>query len=137
MVSLNVLLSIKPEYAQKLYSGEKKFEFRRRIFRRDDIEKIFIYSTSPSCRITGSAGIEGIIEGNKEEIWEKCFLYSGMAEKDFFEYFQGVKTGFAIEMKDILKFAKPIDPHEIFNEFIPPQSFCYMEKDLTDSGNID
>lgn len=59
-----------------------------------------------------------------------------MAEKDFFEYFQGVKTGFAIEMKDVLKFAEPLDPHEIFNEFTPPQSFCYMEKDLTHSRNM-
>ena len=74
--------------------------------------------------------MERIIEDKKEEIWEKCFLYSGMAEKDFFDYFKGVRIGFAIEMKNATRFTEPIDPHEIFNEFTPPQSFCYMEKDL-------
>jgi type I restriction enzyme S subunit len=130
-VPLNVLLSIKPNYAHKIFDGEKKYEFRRRIFRRDNIERIFIYSTSPICKITGNARIERITEGKKEEIWEKCFLYSGMAKNDFFDYFEGVKIGFAIELKNVTRFAEPIDPYEMFNDFTPPQSFCYLEGDIT------
>jgi len=43
----DVLLSVKPEYAEKILDGKKKYEFRRAIFKRNDIEKIYIYSSSP------------------------------------------------------------------------------------------
>jgi predicted transcriptional regulator len=50
---MNVLLSIKPEYAELIKSGLKKYEFRRKIFKKAGHSKVFIYSTSPVKKITG------------------------------------------------------------------------------------
>ena len=50
------LLSIKPKFADKIISGEKKFEYRTHIPSRH-INSIVIYSTSPIGRIIGEVEV--------------------------------------------------------------------------------
>jgi len=50
---MNILLSIKPKYAELIKSGMKRYEFRRKISKKAGRSKIFIYSTSPVKKITG------------------------------------------------------------------------------------
>jgi len=51
--------------------------------------------------------------------------------KTFFDYFSGIKEGFAIELKYLKLFKVPIDPKVVFPDFIPPQSFYYFDDTLT------
>ena len=67
---MKVLLSINPEYVEKIFSGEKKYEFRRNIFKRKNIKSIIIYSTSPVKKVVGEFYIEEIIEDLPEKLWE-------------------------------------------------------------------
>lgn len=127
---MNVLLSVNPKYAAKIVEGEKKYEFRKRMFKRKDIGHIYIYSTLPVGKIIGMMTIEGILEGATEEIWEKCSSYSGMAKEEYFCYFKDKEKAFAIEIRDVKVFAEPVDPYMIFDCFIPPQSFCYVDEDF-------
>ena len=49
---MNVLISIKPKYIEKIKQGIKTFELRKRIFKNyDKINTIYIYSTSPIKKI--------------------------------------------------------------------------------------
>jgi type I restriction enzyme S subunit len=127
VVSMNVLLSVKPKYAAKIVKGEKKYEFRKRIFTRKDIEQIYIYSTSLVSKIIGAITIKGILEGSPAKIWGKCSFYSGMTEEEYFCYFKDKENTFAIEIKDVKVFTEIVDPYMIFDKFIPPQSFCYFD----------
>ena len=43
---MNVLMSIKPKYVEKIISKEKTYELRRNIFKRE-VSNVLIYSTSP------------------------------------------------------------------------------------------
>jgi predicted transcriptional regulator len=43
---MKALLSIKPEFVDKIISGEKKYEYRKRIFKQK-IEAVVIYCTMP------------------------------------------------------------------------------------------
>ena len=54
---VKALLSVKPEYAEKILSGEKIYEFRRRIFKRKDVDILVIYATRPQCRVVAEARI--------------------------------------------------------------------------------
>jgi len=47
---MNVLLSIKPKYVDLILNGEKKYEFRRKIFR-NETNKVYVYCTSPVKKI--------------------------------------------------------------------------------------
>ncbi len=122
---MNVLLSVKPKYAEKILEGGKKYEFRRSIFRRNDVEKVYIYSSSPVSKIIAVFEIERILKDSPKEIWKQCQKYAGISKKDFFAYFKNSEVAFAIEIGGVDSFHEPIDPFIIEN-FKPPQSFYYV-----------
>ena len=43
---MKVLLSIKPEFVQEIFTGKKKYEYRKAIFTRS-VDKVVVYSTKP------------------------------------------------------------------------------------------
>lgn len=50
---MRVLLSIKPEFVEKIFSGEKLYEYRKATFKNEDISSVVIYSTMPVGKIVG------------------------------------------------------------------------------------
>ncbi len=123
---MNVLLSIKPIYGEAILSGVKKYEFRRTIFKRNDIERIYIYSNSTVKKIVGEFEIGNVLEGTPQEIWDTCHEYGGISKTDFFRYFEGSKRAFGIKIKNVKRFSEPIDPYSTIDNFTPPQSFYYI-----------
>ncbi len=123
---MNVILSIKPKYVKAILSGEKKYEFRKVIFKDKNVEWGYIYSSSPIKKIVGRFIVGEIIKDHPRQIWKICQEKSGMGEDDFFTYFNGWQKGYAIKIED-LETMKLIDPQDIFMDFVPPQSFCYFE----------
>jgi len=124
---MNVLLSIKPMYANAILSGEKEYEFRKVIFKNRNIEKVYIYSSSPVKKIVGVFIVGDIIEDHPKRIWKKCKNKSGIQKEDFFNYFNGCEKGYAIKISDLRIFRVPIDPRTFCPDFVPPQSFCYFD----------
>lgn len=124
---MNVLLSINPKYANHIIKGNKKYEFRKSVFKNRDLELVYIYSSSPVKRIVGAFVIKNIIEKHPKQLWNEYKDYSGVDEDDFFSYFRGKEKGFAIEIGDVEVF-DPINPKEHIHGFVPPQSFCYTDK---------
>ena len=62
---MNVLLSIKPNYVEEIKKGNKKYEFRKSLFSKKNlnkIEKVFIYSSSPVQKIVARFFISVILE---------------------------------------------------------------------------
>jgi len=127
---MNVLISVKPEYAEKILEGKKKYEFRRSIFKRNDIEKVYIYSSSPIRKIIASFQIEKIIKDSPEMIWNLCQKYGGISKEDFFAYFKNSDSAYAIKICNVVIFQEPIDPYDIIEGFKPPQSFYYLPPDF-------
>lgn len=123
---MDVLLSVEPKYAKAILSGTKKYEFRRTIFKRNDINRVYMYSNSTVKKIVGSFGIDRIIEDTPQEIWTMCRKYGGISEEDFFRYYKGSKKAFAIKIKKVHRFHKPKDPYSLIDGFTPPQSFYYI-----------
>jgi type I restriction enzyme S subunit len=127
---MHALLSIRPKYVEAILDGEKKYEFRKSIFKKDNnIEKVFIYSTTPAKKIVGAFQIGGIIEDHPSNLWNKLSAFSGLKSLEFFKYFSGNEFGFAIKIINLERFDNPIDPHSIIPNFKPPQSFYYLKSD--------
>ena len=125
---MNVLLSIKPKYVEEIIKGNKRYEFRRSIFRcREDIELVYIYSTSPVKKIVGVFTIKNIIEDHPRNLWKNFKEFSGIEKEEFFSYFGDCKNGFAIGIENVEVFEGPIDPKISIPGFVPPQSFRYVE----------
>ncbi|MDA3885141.1 MAG: ASCH domain-containing protein [Candidatus Delongbacteria bacterium] len=122
---MKVLLSIKPEYANKIFAGTKKYEFRRSIFKNPDIKTIVVYSSSPVQKVIGEFEIERILNNSINDLWNITEQESGINKEFFFEYYKGKETGFAIKIKEPKKYEIPLDIKHDFNK-TPPQSFVYI-----------
>jgi predicted transcriptional regulator len=122
---MNVLLSIKPRFAKAIFDGTKKYEFRKSVFKRKDISKAYVYSSYDEMKILGFFIIDEIIADHPEELWSAFHQQAGISEEEFVRYFNGHKRGYAIKVKEATKFRHSFDP-----SFMPPQSFCYMERDI-------
>ncbi|HHV26332.1 ASCH domain-containing protein [Anaerosalibacter bizertensis] len=124
---MKVLLSIKPEYVQKIFEGEKKYEYRKRIFKRTDVESVIVYATKPVGKVIGEFEIAEILEGDPITIWEKTKKYSGIDKKSYIEYFKDNKKGFALSIKNTTIYQEPLDLYEVDPKIkIAPQSFMYI-----------
>ncbi len=108
-------------------AGSKKFEFRKVIFRHPDVHEIVIYSSSPVKKIVGTCTIRSVVEHDPLALWEHCKEAAGIGEEDFFSYFEGRKRGYAIEIGKTDPLERPVDPKVCDPEFVPPQSFQYVD----------
>jgi predicted transcriptional regulator len=124
---MDVLLSIKPKYVKSIIEGDKRYEFRKTIFKNREIDRIFIYSSSPVKKIVGSFEIGCILEDHSSDLWDTVKEFAGIDNRDFFAYFDGKSRAFAIEIQNLQEFNDPIDPYETMPGFVPPQSYCYMD----------
>ncbi|MEG2102017.1 MAG: ASCH domain-containing protein [Flavobacterium sp.] len=131
----NVILSIKPIYAEAIMAGTKKVEFRKKIFKRE-VEKIFIYSSMPKKMIIGYFTILEVIEDTPSNIWKEFKEVGGISEKDFFEYYKNTEKGFSIKIDKVVKFKEEIEPEEFIEEFCAPQSYIYIEQKTTANSRL-
>lgn len=124
---MDVLLSIKPKYVRSIIEGGKRYEFRKTIFKNRGIDLIYIYSSSPVKKIIGSFEVGEILEDHPRDLWDNVKEYAGINDRDFFSYFEGKSRAFAIEIQNLQEFDEPINPYETIPDFVPPQSYCYMD----------
>ena len=125
-----VLLSIKPKFVDAIIRGNKKYEFRKSIFKDKNINKVYMYSTSPIKKVLGSFTVGEIKEGNPFTLWSEFNEFSGVDANEFFLYFKNREKGFAIEIRNVEQFIEPIDPRNVIPGFTPPQSFHYIKNDI-------
>ena len=121
---MNVLLSIKPEFANKIFNGTKKYEFRKSIFKRD-VNKVIVYASSPVQRVIGEFTIADIICKDTEILWQETKKYSGITKDFYDEYFANKKIAFAIQVGKVRKFSSPKRLSDYDIDYAP-QSFAYL-----------
>ncbi|WP_192822799.1 ASCH domain-containing protein [Rufibacter sp. LB8] len=123
---MKVLLSIKPEYADKIFEGEKRYEYRKTLFKNTSITTIIVYASSPVQKVIGEFEIKTILKGDKEELWQRTKKHSGISKCFFDTYFEGKHEANAIEIKCVKKYKQPKCLKDDFNIHFAPQSFLYL-----------
>lgn len=122
---MNVLLSIKPKYANLIFSGEKHYEFRRSIFKNRPVKKVIVYASSPISKIIGEFEIDNILSLNLVDLWNETMKYAGIDKSFYDNYFDGKESGYAIKVKSYKKYKKHKELRD-FNIKQAPQSFAYI-----------
>ena len=122
----SVLLSIKPEFAEKIFSGIKTFEFRRVIFKSRSVSRVVVYASSPVQRVIGEFEVDGILSLAKQNLWKETEKGSGIAKSFFDQYFKGKDAGFAIRIRSPKRYAHPVRLKALVGHNRPPQSFIYL-----------
>lgn len=122
---MRVLLSIKPDFVEKVFSGEKKYEFRRVIFKKPEVNTVVVYASMPVQKVIGEFSIKNIIFDEIDSLWKRTKEFSGISEDFFFQYFNDKDFGYAIEIGEIEKYNNALSLQDHFN-VSPPQSFMYL-----------
>lgn len=122
---MKVILSIKPEFAFKIFEGKKIYEFRKAIFKREGITKVIVYASAPISKVIGEFDIAEIIHDELERLWQETNLYSGIDEDYFYQYFAERETGYAIKIQQARLYEDELCIRQHFG-LTPPQSFAYV-----------
>ena len=126
-----LLLSIRPNYVQGIFSGKKTVELRKRRPSVEDDTSVFIYSTSPVCEIVGSATISHIEIDSPASLWSRVQWLCGVNKAEYDEYFRGSEQSVGIFLKKPLLFVEPFSLETLRNlwpGFHPPQQFQYLDQ---------
>ena len=123
---MKVLLSIKPEYAEKILNGSKCFEYRKSIFKNREVETVVIYATMPVGKVIGEFTVNGILEDDPDALWEQTHDCSGITRDFYQQYFNGCTTATAILVSNPKRYPHPLDLKEVSGSDVAPQSFRYL-----------
>jgi len=119
------LLSVKPNFADAIIRGKKKYEFRRNIFARQ-VDVVLVYATVPVGRVVAEFDVCSVISETLPTLWKRTQKYAGIDSECFWEYFSGKDFGHAIEIGKVRPYKMPFCPVKEFG-IRPPQSFVYLE----------
>lgn len=117
-----VLLAIKPEFAEKILNGDKKYEYRKRLARGDSN---YLYLCC-GRKIVGKVKIIAVMDGPKECLWEYTADGAGISHKQFLEYFKDVEIAYCYALGKSERLDMSL---EDFGLKKGPQSFQYIEVD--------
>ena len=121
-----LLLSIKPEYVDRILVGTKKYEYRKRLAK-ESFDKIYIYSTSPVMKVVGAVEVLGRLERSPSALWEETKTKAGISRAKYREYFKNCKKAYAYQLGEVTVFDVPLDLNDL-GISAAPQSFVYIEE---------
>ncbi len=121
-----ILLSIKPEYVERIFEGTKKYEFRKHLAQKN-VSKIVIYSTFPVMRIVGEVQVKETLAMSKTLLWEITKKEAGISRSKYREYFAKSKKAYAYVLGETIVYDIPKTLEE-FGLSQAPQSFIYLNE---------
>lgn len=123
------MISIHPEFANAIFRGEKKIEFRKLNIPKS-IKNVVMYVTAPEGKIAGYFSVKDVIEAKPSELWERFRDISGTTKEFFFEYYENQEAGlgFFVDKVEILQ--NPLTLDQVAGGCRPPQSFAYVDANL-------
>src|SRR5882724_10834314 len=101
MTKTSIILSIRPEHAARIYNGTKRFELRK-ILPRASFNHVFLYENG-SVGITGSFEVGQILHMCIQDLW-KAVGFEATSKERFFTYFRDYQKGYAIEVRNPVRF---------------------------------
>jgi len=117
------ILPIYPCYCDKIFSGVKIYEFRKKPLR-VKTQCCIVYETTPTSKVVGYFKIDEIYVGPLDSVWSLASDHGGLTWKDFERYYCGCDVGVAIRISSPCRLDAPINPLTI--GLTAPQSYIYI-----------
>lgn len=122
-----VLISIKPEYVEKIFCGIKKYEYRRSLAQRG-VQKLVVYSTWPVKKIVGEVDVVDTMDLSPTGLWENTKRYAGISRKKYRDYFHGRDRAYAYVLGKSIRYRQEMELSDIGVKSAP-QSFAYLSQE--------
>lgn len=131
----NIILPIKPVYAEQILSNEKKYEFRR-ILCKENIDKIYLYATSPVMAVVGEAQVIEKIIMKKDRMWQIVKEEAGIQAPYYYKYFDNKEYACAYRLGNVKKYKKWKLLKDIGITYMP-QSYVYIKSELFCDSSVE
>ena len=98
-----ILLSIKPEYANKIFDGQKHYEYRKRIPKKE-VSKIVVYSSAPEQAVIGEIEVIKTLKMKPTPLWNSTKANAGISRSKYRKYFSGCTMAYAFVIGSFEKY---------------------------------
>lgn len=122
-----VVLSIHPKYADLILNGEKKYEYRKRLFSKN-VTTLILYATYPVKQVVGEVQIINVLKDKKHIIWERTHQFGKVTKYEYNKYYNKYAMAVAFELGNAIKYDVPKKLQD-FNINKSPQSFVYLKEE--------
>lgn len=133
----DLLVSMRPKYAQKILTGSKVVEIRKKFSAKWVGRRAVLYASNPEKALVGEATIRSVSHGSPSQIWNQFGSSIGCSFEEFSLYVGNATKINAIELDEVYPYKEPIPltqiSHLLQKELRPPQS--YRDLRLTDRGS--
>jgi predicted transcriptional regulator len=124
----DILVSMKPKYAERILAGSKLIEIRKKFSNKWVGRKAALYASSPQKALVGEATVRSVTSGTPTAIWARFGAGIGCSATEFHSYVGSATQIFAIELDDVFPYKAPIGlsviSHLLSEDLRPPQSYC-------------
>lgn len=121
---ITIILPIKKCYSDLIFSGEKRFEFRRKI-PTEPVNTILVYESQGCGKIVGRLTIGETLTKSVKELYQVTKEYGGVDFKTFCKYFEGCQKCNAYSILSFDRFNTPKDLSE-YGLSKAPQNFVIV-----------
>lgn len=132
---MNILLSIKPEWASLIYEGKKTIEWRKSYPSQFVLNetKVFLYETAPVQKVTGYFTLEAVMFAGvavKEGYISQSSIDKGCVKINDLKKYLGTSSHlYGLEISLPYKYSDSKNLSD-FGINQPPQSWCYIKEKI-------
>lgn len=126
-----IIISIKPNFVEKILCGEKTVELRTRRANLKPGTKMWIYSTLPRGEICAYASVDCVHTDTPKAIWRQYSDEIGITKDEFWDYVGERDAVSVIKMSKVDSVGSAITLKKIkekLGAFNPPQFFMRLER---------
>lgn len=126
------ILSLKPQYAELILSGEKTVELRNRVIRMEPGTVIWIYATKPVGGIVALAKLDSVVHDTPAEIWVRFEREMCIDRAHFDSYIDNRESVSALVLSSVHKLKRSLTLDWIrrsIGSFQPPQFYSRLSMD--------
>ena len=126
------ILSLKPQYAELILSGEKTVELRNRVVRMEPGTVIWIYATMPVGGIVALAELDSVVHDTPAEIWLRYEKEMCIDRAHFDSYIDNRESVSALILSSVRRLKNSVTLDWIrrsIGNFQPPQFYSRLSLD--------
>lgn len=123
----NVLLSIRPEHAEAILDGEKRWEYRRVAPARETPYRVVLYANDPVQAAVGACWVPCVYSGAPATVVAKTVGETPHDAEEVYGYLFGKDEAHALRMMGPRRFDSPVGRTSLEAAAIAPtQNFRYL-----------
>lgn len=131
-VADDLLLSVRPRHMDKILSGTKRVEIRRKFSSKWIGHVVNLYASAPVRQLVGQAIVSRVVCKAPELIWTEFQEEIGCSREEFDQYTAGACEIYALELSKVTALRVPMSRCDVSDllrhQLVPPQSYCTLEK---------